>query len=88
MGSDLTLLAELNLNDIKGVEARGVDLLLLQCSPRLEQMERFAQQVIGPYREAAATRRHADPRQSRPAGFRSGPESLIHISHIGKLLGR
>jgi dimethylsulfone monooxygenase len=28
-------------------EAAGVDLLLLQCSPQLEEMERFAAQVIG-----------------------------------------
>jgi FMNH2-dependent dimethyl sulfone monooxygenase len=27
-------------------EAAGVDLLLLQCSPQLEEMERFAQQVM------------------------------------------
>jgi FMNH2-dependent dimethyl sulfone monooxygenase len=29
----------------------GVDLLLLQCSPQLEEMERFARQVIAPYRQ-------------------------------------
>jgi FMNH2-dependent dimethyl sulfone monooxygenase len=28
-------------------EAAGVDLLLLQCSPQLEEMERFAESVIG-----------------------------------------
>ena len=28
----------------------GVDLLLLQCSPQLEEMERFAEQVIQPSR--------------------------------------
>ncbi len=28
-------------------EAAGLDLLLLQCSPQLEEMERFAAQVIG-----------------------------------------
>jgi FMNH2-dependent dimethyl sulfone monooxygenase len=27
--------------------AAGVDLLLLQCSPQLEEMERFAEQIIG-----------------------------------------
>jgi dimethylsulfone monooxygenase len=27
--------------------AAGVDLLLLQCSPQLEEMERFAEEVIG-----------------------------------------
>jgi FMNH2-dependent dimethyl sulfone monooxygenase len=26
----------------------GVDLLLLQCSPQLEEMERFAAEVIAP----------------------------------------
>jgi FMNH2-dependent dimethyl sulfone monooxygenase len=29
-------------------EDAGVDLLLLQCSPQLEEMERFAETVIGP----------------------------------------
>ena len=29
-------------------EAAGVDLLLLQCSPQLEEMERFADRVIRP----------------------------------------
>lgn len=36
-------------------EAAGVDLLLLQCSPQLEEMERFAQTVIRPRAFAAAT---------------------------------
>ena len=31
-------------------EAAGVDLLLLQCSPQFEEMERFAAQVIQPSR--------------------------------------
>jgi len=31
-------------------EAAGVDLLLLQCSPQLEEMERFAEQVIQVYK--------------------------------------
>ena len=31
----------------------GVDLLLLQCSPQLEEMERFANQVIQPARKGA-----------------------------------
>ena len=36
-------------------EAVGVDFLLLQCSPQLEEMERFAAHVIGtPFSEAAA----------------------------------
>ena len=29
-------------------EAAGVDLLLLQCSPQLEEMERFAEEIIKP----------------------------------------
>ena len=29
-------------------EAAGVDLLLLQCSPQLEEMERFAETIIQP----------------------------------------
>lgn len=33
---------------IKEFEAAGVDLLLLQCSPQLEEMERFAETVIKP----------------------------------------
>ena len=32
---------------IAELEAAGLDLLLLQCSPQLEEMERFAAQVIG-----------------------------------------
>ena len=35
-------------------EAAGVDLLLLQCSPQYEEMERFAREVIAPYRRAHA----------------------------------
>lgn len=31
---------------IRGLEAAGVDLLLLQCSPQLEEMERIAAQVF------------------------------------------
>jgi FMNH2-dependent dimethyl sulfone monooxygenase len=31
---------------IREFEAVGVDLLLLQCSPQLEEMERFAEEVI------------------------------------------
>jgi len=31
---------------IRGLAAVGVDLLLLQCSPQLEEMERFAAQVM------------------------------------------
>ncbi|MBA4064379.1 MAG: alkanesulfonate monooxygenase [Isosphaera sp.] len=34
------------VEQVKRFEAAGVDLLLLQCSPQLEEMERFAEQVI------------------------------------------
>ena len=36
-------------------EAAGVDLLLLQCSPQLEEMERFAELVIKPSASAHRT---------------------------------
>jgi FMNH2-dependent dimethyl sulfone monooxygenase len=35
-------------------EEAGVDLLLLQCSPQLEEMERFAEAVIAPRAKTAA----------------------------------
>jgi dimethylsulfone monooxygenase len=35
-------------------EAAGVDLLLLQCSPQLEEMERFAEEIIRPQAVTAA----------------------------------
>jgi FMNH2-dependent dimethyl sulfone monooxygenase len=31
---------------VRGFESAGVDLLLLQCSPQLEEMERFAEEVM------------------------------------------
>ena len=34
------------LDRVKQFETAGVNLLLLQCSPQLEEMERFAEQVI------------------------------------------
>ena len=37
------------LEQVHAFEDAGVDLLLLQCSPQLEEMERFARQVIAPY---------------------------------------
>ena len=49
----------------------GVDLLLLQCSPQLEEMERFAAQVIGPSR-AAAPARPAAPLPAFPPGLAEG----------------
>src|SRR5262249_55544074 len=36
------------IDQVKRFEAAGVNLLLLQCSPQLEEMERFAEQVIRP----------------------------------------
>ncbi len=39
----------------------GVDLLLLQCSPQLEEMERFAAQVIAPFRAARRPHRPTTP---------------------------
>ena len=34
------------LDRVKAFESAGVNLLLLQCSPQLEEMERFAEEVI------------------------------------------
>ena len=38
------------LDQVKAFETAGVNLLLLQCSPQLEEMERFAEEVIQPSR--------------------------------------
>jgi FMNH2-dependent dimethyl sulfone monooxygenase len=38
---------------IEEYEAAGLDLLLLQCSPQAEEMDRFAAQVIQPMKQAA-----------------------------------
>jgi dimethylsulfone monooxygenase len=46
------------LAQVRAFEAVGVDLLLLQCSPQLEEMERFARQVIAPYRRAIGSPHH------------------------------
>jgi dimethylsulfone monooxygenase len=40
------------IDRVAAFEAVGVDLLLLQCSPQLEEMERFADQVIRPLETA------------------------------------
>jgi dimethylsulfone monooxygenase len=40
------------IDQVRAFEAAGVDLLLLQCSPQLEEMQRFGEQVIAPYRRA------------------------------------
>src|SRR5690349_175688 len=42
-------------------EDAGVDLLLLQCSPQLEEMERFAETVIRP-KEGRVYETHGDTR--------------------------
>jgi dimethylsulfone monooxygenase len=42
------------IDRVREFEAAGVDLLLLQCSPQLEEMERFGRQVIAPYRRSIA----------------------------------
>ena len=47
---------------VEAFEDVGVDLLLLQCSPQLEEMERFGQQVIGP-----------QAKQSNPSGKQCAP---------------
>ena len=39
---------------VRELEAAGVDLVLLQCSPQLEEMERFAEQVMPLAHEMAA----------------------------------
>ena len=41
-------------DQIVAFERAGIDLLLLQCSPQLEEMERFAENVIAPLRARAA----------------------------------
>jgi dimethylsulfone monooxygenase len=41
-------------DQVVAFERAGVDLLLLQCSPQLEEMERFAETVIAPLRTRAA----------------------------------
>ncbi len=38
------------IDQIGKFKEAGVDLLLLQCSPQYEEMERFAEEVIRPYR--------------------------------------
>jgi len=37
---------------LRAYEDAGLDLVLLQCSPQLEEMERVGHDVIGPYRSA------------------------------------
>lgn len=40
------------IDQVRAFESAGVDLLLLQCSPQLEEMQRFGEQVIAPYRRS------------------------------------
>ena len=44
------------MEQVRAFEDAGVDLLLLQCSPQYEEMERFARQVVAPYRRVAVSR--------------------------------
>jgi len=37
------------VDQVGAFEEAGVNLMLLQCSPQLEEMERFAGEVIGKY---------------------------------------
>jgi len=55
------------IEQVRAFEAAGVDLLLLQCSPQYEEMERFARQVISPYRRAGLAGRGGPVEKSRPA---------------------
>jgi dimethylsulfone monooxygenase len=55
------------LERVQAFEAAGVDLLLLQCSPQLEEMKRFSRQVIEPYRRA-----QAPPITTLPPGLTEG----------------
>ena len=55
------------LEQVRAFEAAGVDLLLLQCSPQLEEMERFSRQVIAPYRRTSPPRLAATSADSQSA---------------------
>jgi FMNH2-dependent dimethyl sulfone monooxygenase len=52
--SGLVGTAEQVAGKVAEFEAAGVDLLLLQSSPQLEEMERFAEEIIRPRARAAA----------------------------------
>ena len=60
------------LAQVAAFDEAGVDLLLLQCSPQLEEMERFAVQVIRPYRAATAVRQAVPVRPVFPPGLAEG----------------
>jgi FMNH2-dependent dimethyl sulfone monooxygenase len=55
---------------VQEFEDSGVDLLLLQCSPQLEEMERFARQVIEPSRRRTSPT--ADPSSVLHAALSEG----------------
>lgn len=59
------------LEQVQAFEHAGVDLLLLQCSPQLEEMERFARQVIAPYR-ACTRHRPTTPSPGLPGTLAEG----------------
>jgi FMNH2-dependent dimethyl sulfone monooxygenase len=52
--SGLVGTAEKVIEQVHAFEAAGVNLLLLQSSPQYEEMERFARDVIRPYRRGVA----------------------------------
>jgi FMNH2-dependent dimethyl sulfone monooxygenase len=54
LGSGLVGTGDQVAERVAEFEAAGVDLLLLQSSPQLEEMERFAEEVIRPEAKAAA----------------------------------
>jgi FMNH2-dependent dimethyl sulfone monooxygenase len=54
LGSGLVGTPEQVSERVEEFEAAGVNLLLLQASPQLEEMERFAEQIIRPERKAVA----------------------------------
>ena len=65
------------LAQVQSFEENGVDLLLLQCSPQLEEMERFAQQVIAPYRAALdSTTSVRQPASAREHGTPAGSPAV------------
>ena len=57
---------EMVADRIRGFSEAGIDLLLLQCSPQLEEMERFAEQVM-PLVPQLQVRRGMRPRRASGA---------------------
>ncbi len=56
LGSGLVGTPEQVSERVEEFEAAGVNLLLLQASPQLEEMERFAEQIIRPEQKAVGAR--------------------------------